>query len=115
LFRVLKRRLQISIQSIVLVTMLVGVVAPLTQALAAGPANAAGAPTLTTDKLDYAPEETVQVSGSGFDANQEYAIPVKRPDGSIVHGDGSFSSGWDLTTSDAGGNLSYSYQLDGIQ
>ena len=76
---------------------------------------AASSPTLTTDQLDYAPDQTVQISGSGFAANTTYAIPVLRPNGSIVLGDGSFTPGWDTATSDGSGNLSYSYQLDGVQ
>src|SRR5262245_13113391 len=75
---------------------------------------AAASPTLTTDQLDYAPDQTVHVSGSGFDANTAYAIPIRRPDGSIVHGDGTFTPGWDTVASDGSGNLSYDYQLDGV-
>ena len=72
-------------------------------------------PTLTTDQTDYAPEQTVNVSGTGFDPSADYAIPVMRPDGTMVHGDGTFTPGWDLATSDGTGNLAYSYQLDGVQ
>src|SRR5262249_20938525 len=43
------------------------------------------------------------------------AIAVKRPDGSLVKGDGTFNSGWDKTTTDASGRLTYSYQLDDLQ
>ena len=69
--------------------------------------------TLATDKLDYRPNETVIVSGTGYTAGTWYAVPVKRPDGSIVKGDGSFTPGWDLTLADANGLL-YTYKLDGI-
>jgi len=73
-----------------------------------------GMPTLSTDKADYAPEETVQIAGSGFVPDVTYAIPVMRPDGSIVVGDGSFAHGYDIAVADADGYLYYSYQLDGI-
>ena len=77
-------------------------------------ATAAGPPTLATDKLDYAPGETVHISGSGYDPGVTYAVPVRRPDTSIVKGDGSFAPGWDTVTADGAGNISYDYQLDGI-
>jgi hypothetical protein len=44
-----------------------------------------------------------------------YAIPVKRPDGSVVKGDSTFTPGWDTTTTDASGHLTHSYQLDDLQ
>ena len=72
------------------------------------------APLLTTDKADYYSEELVTITGSGFAPNTLYAIPVIRPDGSIVHGDGSFTPGWDDVMSDGSGNFTYYYQLDGI-
>ena len=72
-----------------------------------------GGPTLTTDKPDYAPNEVVHISGPGF-VPGDYDVPVKRPDGSIVLGDGSFESGWDTVTADGAGDLSYDYQLNGI-
>jgi hypothetical protein len=71
-------------------------------------------PTLATDKPDYRPEETVHVTGTGYDAGAAYAVPVMRPDGTMVHGDGSGLPGWDTVTADGGGNLAYDYQLDGI-
>jgi len=67
-----------------------------------------------TDKADYTPGETVTISGSGFNLNAYYDIPVIRPDGSIVLGDGSFTLGWDSTQADAYGNILYSYVLNGI-
>jgi len=94
-------------------TLVVGVLAA---AIVAIPALArASTATLSTDKADYSPDQTVHFSGSGFGASTTYAFPVLRPDGSIVHGDGTFTPGWDLVTSDSSGNLAYSYQLDGIQ
>src|SRR6185295_1572846 len=75
---------------------------------------AANAATVTSDKADYAPEEIVILSGSGFAPSTTYAIPVIRPDGSIVKGDGTFTPGWDTMTSSGSGSFTYLYQLDGI-
>ena len=72
------------------------------------------APLLTTDKEDYFAAETVPVTGSGFAPNTSYAIPIIRPDGSIVKGDGSLSPGWDTVTSNGSGGFTYLYKLDGI-
>jgi len=72
-------------------------------------------PALTTDKADYAPEETVIITGTGFAPNAVYVIEVVRPDGSIVLGDGSFAPGSDSVISDASGSFTYNYILDGIQ
>jgi hypothetical protein len=85
--------------------------------LTADPASA-GAATLTTDKPDYAPGEVVHISGSWFEPNTTYALPVKRPDGSVVVIDSITHTerpGWDVVTSDAAGNLAYDYQLNGIE
>jgi PKD repeat protein len=83
-------------------------------------------PTLTTDKADYAPGETVHISGTNFVAGLAYDIPVIRPDGSIVKGDGNFNPDftytcpggaadcWDSVTAGADGSLTYDYILDGI-
>ncbi len=69
---------------------------------------------IITDKDDYAPEETVVINGYGFAATTPYDIPVKRPDGTIVTGDGTFTPGWDTVTTDATGAFVYFYKLDGI-
>ncbi len=71
-------------------------------------------PEITTDKSDYAPEETVTISGQNFPANTVLLIKVTRPDGSVVKGDGSFEPGSDEVTTDAEGKFTYSYKLDGI-
>ena len=71
-------------------------------------------PAITTDKVDYAPEETVLITGSGFNSFTYYDIPVIRPDGSIVVGDGSFMQGWDDVNTDASNRFTYEYILDGI-
>ncbi len=76
--------------------------------------NSSAAPVLTTDKEDYYSNEIVPVTGNGFAPNTTYDIPIIRPDGSIVLGDGSFIPGWDSITSDGSGDFVYLYQLDGI-
>ncbi len=73
-----------------------------------------GAPVVTTDKADYYSGETVTVTGTGFAANTSYDIPITRPNGSIVKGDGTFTQGWDSVQSNGAGNFTYYYQLDGI-
>src|SRR5262245_7110450 len=78
------------------------------------PALAQSVPSIVTDKPDYFTHETVTVTGSGFVANTYYDVPVIRPDGSIVKGDGSFTPGWDKVLSNASGSFTYLYKLDGI-
>jgi Large extracellular alpha-helical protein len=81
--------------------------------LAIGPATAA-VPTLATDKPDYRPDETVHITGTGYEPGDAYDVPVTRPDGTMVHGDASDLPGWDSVTADGSGNLTYDYILDGI-
>ncbi len=111
--------------------MLAGVVLLLAPLVAVGAGSplavaAANPPTLTTDKPDYAPGETVHITGTGFAAGVAYDIPVIRPDGSIVKGDGNFNPDltytcpggaaecWDTVTAGSDGSLTYDYILDGI-
>jgi hypothetical protein len=71
-------------------------------------------PTLTTDKADYAPGEVVHITGTGFAASTAYAIPVMRPDGSIVTIDPVThvaTPGWDIRTTDTSGIFFYYYQF----
>jgi hypothetical protein len=75
---------------------------------------AQAAPTLTTDKYEYFTTETATITGGGFAPNTFYDIPVIRPDGSIVIGDGSQTPGWDTVQSDVSGGFTYLYHLDGI-
>jgi hypothetical protein len=70
--------------------------------------------TVCTDKTDYTPGETVQISGSGFEANASLTVRVTRPDGSIVTGDGTFTPGSDNVTTNENGAVLYTYTLDGI-
>ena len=76
--------------------------------------RAQAAPILTTDKDDYFASEIVTVTGAGFAADTDYDIPVIRPDGTIVRGDGTFLPGWDTVHSDGSGAFTYLYQLDGV-
>ena len=62
-----------------------------------------------TPRTDFGPDETVFVHGSGFLPLMAIDIPITRPNGSIVVGDGSFNLGWDTTTTDSAGNLYYEY------
>ena len=74
-------------------------------------------PTLATDKADYAPGEVVHITGTGYTSGVTYALPVRRPDGSIVTIDPIThlpTPGWDVVTADVAGNLTYDYQLNGI-
>ena len=52
---------------------------------------------------------------SNFASSTAYDIPVIRPDGSIVKGDGNFQLGFDTVTSDAQGSFLYQYILNGIE
>jgi hypothetical protein len=73
-----------------------------------------GAPALTTDKTDYFSGDTAIVTGSGFAPSANYDIPITRPDGTIVKGDGTFTAGWDTIQSGGSGGFVYNYKLDGI-
>jgi len=61
--------------------------------------------TISTDKADYSPTETVTIYGSGFDPTATVTITVTRPDGS--------TNQWTLTP-DSSGSFTTSYLLDGI-
>jgi len=61
--------------------------------------------TLITDKADYAPTDTVLITGSGFTPNKEYGIEITSDTENFK-----FS---DKVTSDESGGLFYAYQLDG--
>ena len=54
------------------------------------PAIGDTSPRVWTDKADYAPGDTVVISGSGFAANVDLLVRVTRPDGSVIKGDGSY-------------------------
>ena len=73
------------------------------------------APTVSTDKPLYSAFSLVHVSGSGYAANQLLAVPIVRPDGSIVTGNGSQTPGWDNVTANGSGAFTYDYQLNAIE
>jgi len=75
---------------------------------------AQAAPFITTDKDDYLSNEIVTITGGGFAPDTDYAVPVIRPDGTIVKGDGTLTPGWDTRRADGVGAFTYLYQLDGI-
>ncbi len=84
---------------------------------AAGPCAPSGTEAISTDKADYAPEETVTMRGTGFAADCDLMVRVTRPDGSIVTGDGSFGpwpTAYDAAIAEADGSFIFIYQLDGI-
>ncbi|MDD1743997.1 MAG: hypothetical protein LUO85_05155, partial [Methanomassiliicoccales archaeon] len=83
-------------------------------ALPSGVVATSSNPVISTDKADYSPGETVIINGSGFVPNLLYDVAIIRPDGSIVKGDGTFTSGWDAVPADASGNFTYNYRLDGV-
>jgi hypothetical protein len=82
------------------------------------PGSSACAPTgnetIATDKADYAPEETVHMTGAGYSASCDVIVKVTRPNGSVVVGDGSFQPGSDTATTGADGSLAYDYILNGV-
>jgi parallel beta-helix repeat protein len=98
---------------IVLAVLVLVLLAPQATATSAGPT-----PSLTTGQDDYSPESVVDFHGTGFVAGARYALPVRRPDGSIVLVDPvtlAAKRGWDVVTAAADGTISYGYKLDGIQ
>jgi protocatechuate 3,4-dioxygenase beta subunit len=72
------------------------------------------APTISSDKADYGPEETAIISGQGFNSDKLVDILIVRPDDSIIKGDGTFTEGFDSLTIDSDGKFTYSYILNGI-
>src|SRR2546422_783094 len=74
--------------------------------LFSAPARAERAPTLSTDKPDYAPEQIVTIYGAGFLSDANVTVAVTRPDNT--------TNTWNVT-SDAAGAFVTTYQLDGIQ
>ncbi len=65
-----------------------------------------GSASLTTDKTDYAPTDTVLISGSGLVPNATYTLYITSSDEPPVN----FST---EVTADENGNFAYAYQLDG--
>jgi len=76
--------------------------------------GSSGSPTVTSDKPDYGTGETAILTGTGFDCGVTLTVKVTRPDGTVVTGDGTETPGSDTVTTDANGEFTYNYQLDGI-
>src|SRR3954451_17598265 len=73
-----------------------------------------GSETVSTDRSSYPNYDTVQVSGTGYAADCQVTVPVTRPDGSVVTGDGTETPGSDDVPTGADGTFSYAYRLAGI-
>jgi hypothetical protein len=95
------RKLLIPIGSILLLAVLVG----LGTACMAVLAGEGGTPTVTTDKIDYTPGDTVQITGSGFEPACDLTIRITRPDATVDSA---------AVTADGVGGFQYDYVLDGI-
>jgi len=67
------------------------------------PSNSAS---LSTDKADYAPTDTVLITGSGFTAGETYTLIVTSEDEPPVRHE-------EQVTADESGTFIYAYQLDG--
>jgi uncharacterized repeat protein (TIGR02543 family) len=95
--RMLKRKLPIMLLTIGMLILLAAFMIPYARAETA---------TIWTDKTDYTPSETVTIFGSGFLVNSVIDVQVTRPDSTV--------DSWNNVTSDAAGNFTTTYQLDGI-
>ena len=73
--------------------------------------KAEGTTRIWTDKMDYAPEETVTIYGEGFQG--KVALTVVRPDGSINDPEHGIIGEWTVEA-DENGKFQTTYQLDGI-
>jgi len=62
--------------------------------------------TISTDKADYGPEETVVISGSGFLANAQVTITITAPDSSVATV---------YATTDDSGAFTAQYTLNGME
>jgi uncharacterized repeat protein (TIGR01451 family) len=65
-----------------------------------------GSATLTTDKADYAPTDTVVIAGTGFTAGKTYTLIINSQDPPAITHEAQI-------TINAQGDFIYSYQLDG--
>lgn len=69
-------------------------------------------PTVTTDKPDYSPTETVALTGKDFPKNSDLTIKITWPDG-IVRNSAGGVDGTDLVTTDENGSFAFFYDLRG--
>lgn len=67
--------------------------------------NSDGSATITTDKADYAPTDTVLITGNGFLPDISYLIEITSETGNYL-----FS---DVVITDSKGEIIYAHQLDG--
>ncbi|OGH31288.1 MAG: hypothetical protein A3I54_01035 [Candidatus Levybacteria bacterium RIFCSPLOWO2_02_FULL_41_11] len=68
--------------------------------------EAQGSASLVTDKPDYAPTDTVLITGNEFNPNETYTLVITSEDEPPVHFEAS-------VTADENGSFVYAYQLDG--
>ena len=68
-----------------------------------------GAETVATDKVEYQPYESIQVTGSGYEPLCEVAVRIVRPNGTVVMGDGTSGTGAAVVTTDAAGSFTFTY------
>ena len=107
-----RRPVAASILGVLLLVVLVGIATACVTVFAGD-----DVPQVSTSRLDYAPEETVDISGTGFAPSAEVTVRVTRPDSSVVTGDGSFEpwpTSYDTVVADGEGSFQYYYILDGI-
>lgn len=69
--------------------------------------------TVQTDLPSYQPEESVVITGSGYQPDCSVYVRVTRPDGKVYSGDGSFTEDMDIVTTDAAGGFTYIYSRSG--
>lgn len=82
---------------------LVGVLSFATStAILAQTCTSSGTPSITTDKSEYGPGETVVITGTGFACGVTLTVNVTAPDGSVTSGG---------TTTDDSGVLTHTYQV----
>ncbi len=105
-----RRPVAITVASILLLVVLLGAATACVTVFGEG-----GTPQVTTDKADYAPFETAIITGTGFEPYALLDIPVIRPDGTIVKGNGIEEDGWDSVQADEFGNFVYYYIVGGLE
>ncbi|MEO5657794.1 MAG: hypothetical protein ABIO65_05150, partial [Nitrospiria bacterium] len=76
------------------------------------PAFAAGE-SVASDQPEYMMGDTAYLFGNGFAAGSSVVVEVQRPNGSIVTGNGTETSGSDTVTVAANGSFTYAYWLSG--
>jgi hypothetical protein len=72
-----------------------------------------GHESVQTNKSDYPPGGTAQISGSGYAPGCDAVVRVTLPNGSVVTGDGTDTPGSDVVTTDGSGGFTYEYVVTG--